>query len=35
MSSSSEMMMGSTQEGIVEGGNGIEEWVVMEGGDIL
>ena len=36
-SSSSEMMMGSTYEGIVEeeGGNGIEEWVVMEGGDIL
>ena len=29
--------MGSTYEGIVEeeGGNGIEEWVVMEGGDIL
>ena len=37
MSSSSDMTMGSTYEGIVEeeGGNGIEEWVVMEGGDIL
>ena len=36
LSSSSEMTMGSTYEGIVEvEGNGIEEWVVMEGGDIL
>ena len=36
-SSSSEMTMGSTYEGMVEeeGGNGIEEWVVMEAGDIL
>ena len=35
VSSSSEMTMGSMYEGIVEGGNGMEEWVVMEGGDIL
>ena len=35
VSSSSEMTMGLTYEGIVEGGNGMEEWVVMEGGDIL
>ena len=35
VSSSSEITMGSTYKGIVEGGNGIEEWVVMEGGDIL
>ena len=37
VSSSSEMMMGSTYEGIVEeeGGNSIAEWVVMEGGDIV
>ena len=37
VSSSSDMTMGSTYEGIVEeeGGNGIEEWVVMEAGDIL
>ena len=37
VSSSLEMTMGSTYEGIVEeeGGNGMEEWVVMEGGDIL
>ena len=36
-SSSSEMTMGSTYEGMVEEeeGNGMEEWVVMEGGDIL
>ena len=37
VSSSSEMTMGSTYEGIVEEeeGNGMEEWVVMEAGDIL
>ena len=36
VSSSSEMTMGLTYEGIVEEeGNSMEEWVVMEGGDIL
>ena len=39
VSSSSEMTMGSTYEGMVEeeeeGGKGMEEWVVMEAGDIL